>query len=1677
MKFNVRLLSICIIACSMFLGINQAFASHAAGADLTYTCLGNNQYQISLSFYRDCDGISAPTSASVSITSSCGSVSSVNLTRQSSTGVEVSQLCPSQIGSSTCNGGNLPGIEQYTYVGNVTLNTPCNDWTVSYSLCCRNSAVTNLNDADSYDLYVESVINNTNGLCNNSPIFTSLPVPYLCNNSQFFYNHGAVDVDGDSLFYTMVQPRDAGSVNVPYNAGFSVANPMNTSSGFGFDPLTGQMDAVPTGGLQNAVIAVRVDEYRGNQLIGSVIRDMQFITINCNTNTPPTVIGPNGGTGASSFTVEFCAGVPNCFDINATDPDNAQTLTMTWNSGIPGASFTTSGGSRPTGTFCWTPSVNDLGSNTFTVTVRDGACPTEGVQVVNVTVLVGGLNVNLGPDTTLCAASYELTPSISNGSGVLNYNWSTGDQTPNITVTQSGQYSITVTDSVGCEGIDTVNVTISQTGGLDLIAATDTTVCPGEAVTFDAGAGFASYLWSNGATTQDITVTDAGVYTVTVADADGCQNIDSIELINANNLVVDLGPDDTICANETLILDAGAGNAFYFWSTGDTTQTIEVGLAGSYDVTIVDALGCTASDTFNLFTLPVPTVNLGPDRITCQPPFRLAYRSSGAQTLLWSTGETTATIFVQTTGTYALSVTDANGCVGVDSISIAFTNEVDLITWEDTTLCAGETLTIDAFSGFSAYLWSTGETTEDIDVTTAGTYTLRVEDQFGCVQTDTVVVNFNAAPQIGLGSNVAVCDSLNVSELLDAGAGFASYLWSTGDTTQTITATAIGNYSVTVTDAIGCAGSDAVDVFVAPTPVANLGGDDTICVGATAVLSPGNFASYDWSDGSTGATLAVNGAGVYSVTVTDANGCTATDEVEIATELCCFPASFGNQFTLIDATNNTITADAVWEGKYYVTTNVIVSGSATLDLTNVDLVFLEDAGIRFTDFSRVRANNSVFRACDEGQSWLGFDFLDNSSGNIDESTFLGATVGVDVTSAGSVNVTSSEFRNSRIGIRLNGAGDGDYKGAITNNVFVTNDAMPDYRTNTGAAVTSFFGVQATNTLSSGLISQNEFINSIQDNTDDEFHGVYVNNSRVSISANTFTNLFRAVDVTGQEFVTIENNDIEYTFRSYEELYAVRTSFASTVLIQGNEFDYSVLGSTPTGAGWLQTAVFVANSDNIIIDNNEFYGFTRTIRVNQNSSFVSVTSNLVDGAKEIGILMRNGNNYECTGNTVTNSSVTGIYVFNIDNNLIVNDNDIDGAEVGIRFTADANTNLNSSSIEIFDNCVANTETAILLSTVNTTDVPAVNNNYLYNYTAHGIWSSNFTGTIGDCANYPADAGRNSFVSNYLAPFGTAMDVRSDNQVLLVQGNSANLVTNFPNVLVNTACNTTSNAGCGNQIGNNEGGGRMASPLVMMSRNLEAAYPLSLNADNFVVGAVTELGNVAAAKRLDYAVNVMYILAANADATELTKFFNNLNGVLNANEMNWAAYVYNSLKGDYTAAKGFLNSYTATTADAQDMKVIEGIRVQLNMDGRNITELTANEVNVLKTIDDERRTNAAIARDMLQAGMGEHDYIFETEDIEDLPNNGAATSISLEEDFLNIYPNPAIDKLTIQYNTSSDLENTSLIITDVLGRQVFSTGLEFENGEVDVDVTAMPSGAYIVSLINGKEVVTHAKLIKK
>lgn len=962
MKPLYYILSILLITIGLSLG-NEAKASHAVGADLSYECLGNNQYRITLTFYRDCAGISYPSSASVSIRSnSCNRSFSQTLSRQGSPTI-LQTVCGSQ--STTCNGGSFPGIQQVTYSAVVTMPAQCNDWIISYSLCCRNSAIDNLSSPGSQNLYVEALLNNANGLCNNSPVFSTLPVPFVCRNQLTFYNHGGIDFDGDDLTFELINPLTGSNNNIPYRAGYNINNPIRNSGGFGFDQVTGQMTFTPTQ-LENAVITVKVTERRNGQVIGYTMRDIQVIVVNCGNNTAPNISGVNG-TGfngqPAQYQVNVCTGNSICFDMEFADPNSTDILTITPSNLPTGATFTLNG--QTDATFCWTPTAADVGNNTFLVTVRDDACPIPGqsVQAFNINVAPAAFTVNSNSTPATCPGGSDGSASvIVSGAAVppITYNWSTGATTSSINNVQAGNYTVTISDANSCPQVETV--TVFEPPAFVINFSTTPAQCNGTgdgtatalATGGTSAGGVYDYMWNVSAPDQDSTTISnlsSGSYVVTITDDVGCDFTDSVFVFQPGPLVINLTAVSTISYNGADISCAGASDGQvaaiatggtlpynYVWSPnsgGQSTDTIYNLGPGTYSVTLTDANGCNTGTTVSI-TEPdslgasgFVTSNYNGSDISCfganDGEARVnATGGTGAYSYDWgalSGNQTTRDATNLPGGQYVVTVTDVNGCIDTAVVDVVEPDELIVNAFPVATV-NGFNLSCNGTTDGAAQAFATGGTTPQVyrwndplqqpfavaSDLAAGTYQVTVTDINGCFDIDTVTLL--EPPPLVL--NIAVTSNYNGSEVSCFGAsdgeatvtpvgGVAPYDYQWNDPAQQTTAVAGGlsantQYVVVVTDSNECVDSIPItltepdSISGVTSVVSNYNGQDVSCFsftdGSADVTPSGGTPGYSYQWDASAANQATQvagnlGAGTYTVTVTDLNGCNNSFDVTL----------------------------------------------------------------------------------------------------------------------------------------------------------------------------------------------------------------------------------------------------------------------------------------------------------------------------------------------------------------------------------------------------------------------------------------------------------------------------------------------------------------------------------------------------------------------------------------------------------------------------------------------------------------------------------------------------------------------------------------------------------------------------------------------------------------------------
>ena len=564
-------------------------------------------------------------------------------------------------------------------------------------------------------------------------------------------------------------------------------------------------------------------------------------------------------------------------------------------------------------TYSWSPSAElshpdsswttaDPASNTryyFTVTDALSNSYTDSIDIEVIPLPVKPAITALG-DLAFCTGdSLRLRADSATA-----YLWLTGETTREIIVKTAGDYTVEVFDQFGCAGplSDPVTVTVYSLPSTPVISAGGPAVfCEGGSVELTSTAA-SSYLWNTGAISQSIIVDTTGNYTVRVTDANSCQSPESDPLfIQVNPLpakpVIDITGDTEFCEGGSVILGTASMDG-YLWSTGETTQSVNVNTSGKYAVVVTDANTCTSppSDSVEIIVnvLPAkPAVTINGDPEFCEG--GSVELSTGAASLYsWSTGEITQSIIVSTSGKYAVSVTDANGCDSPVSDSVTITvNPLPVkpvVTANGPAeFCEGGSVELTT-AAMDSYQWSTMETTQSITVDASGDYTVTVTDSNSCQSEEsdpfTVTVNpLPAKPAITVTGDTRFCEGGSVDLTTDIMDG---YLWNTGETTQSISVSSVGKYTVVVTDVNSCESpaSDSVEIIVDPLPgkpVITANGATEFCDGGSVELVSENADSYAWSTGETTQNIIVSTSGKYVVTVTDANNCVSpvSDTLEV----------------------------------------------------------------------------------------------------------------------------------------------------------------------------------------------------------------------------------------------------------------------------------------------------------------------------------------------------------------------------------------------------------------------------------------------------------------------------------------------------------------------------------------------------------------------------------------------------------------------------------------------------------------------------------------------------------------------------------------------------------------------------------------------------------------------------
>ncbi|MEM8906294.1 MAG: SprB repeat-containing protein, partial [Bacteroidota bacterium] len=523
-----------------------------------------------------------------------------------------------------------------------------------------------------------------------------------------------------------------------------------------------------------------------------------------------------------------------------------------------------------------------LSEGLYSIAVTDADNCSDTITVVVTS--PADLNINLSGEFTICTNGLAcLDATVIGGTPGYLYQWSNGQTSTTFCTQVAGTYSVTVVDANGCA----FTLTFEITESLDVVIDGDLEICPGSSTTLDAGTGFISYEWSTGAMTQSINANTPGNYSVTVTDAQGCLGIESVT-VTEKELFPEINGDEIFCTGNSTVLDAG-NYAAYLWSTGATTPTIEVSEEGMYTVTVTDGDGCTGTASKTVFELDQLQPVISGFLSVCEGGSTNLSVTTNFASYVWSTGAQTQTIEVTEPGGYSVTVSDASGCTGVTEVAVLTAPSLPPIIEGNLVLCSGNStiLTVLAPANFVDFQWSNGQIGPSITISAPGNYSVTTTDLNGCVGTDEAIVIQLADPVVSITGGGPFCEGATF--VLDAGSGFINYFWSTGATTPTTTINQPGLYSVTVTDQNGCTATDEIEIQENTLSV-------TLSFDTSAgCLTPGSASasasgiqtpfSYAWSNGSTGVTATNLSPGTtYSLTVTDGIGCSLIESFTFPAE-------------------------------------------------------------------------------------------------------------------------------------------------------------------------------------------------------------------------------------------------------------------------------------------------------------------------------------------------------------------------------------------------------------------------------------------------------------------------------------------------------------------------------------------------------------------------------------------------------------------------------------------------------------------------------------------------------------------------------------------------------------------------------------------------------------------------
>ncbi len=494
--------------------------------------------------------------------------------------------------------------------------------------------------------------------------------------------------------------------------------------------------------------------------------------------------------------------------------------------------------------------------------------------------------VDLGPDSLLCDGNTIILDAYVDGA---TYTWQNGSTNSNYLVSLEGTYSVTV-DLNGCISTDTVEISYSPIPIIDL--GPNLNICEGDTAILNASFPNAIYTWQDGSTDSIFLASATGTYLVDLY-LNGCTFSDSITITVDEYPSFTLGNDTSICEEDFLTLDISSINGTYLWQDSTTSSIYIVNQTGTYSVEINNN-GCISYDTIEVLILPLPIVELGEDISLCDGDSIVLDATYPGADYLWNTGSTDATITVDSSGVYSVTL-NLNGCVYTNDIQITVHPIPEIYLIENHIICEGENYSIDAsYPDTNAnYLWMDGSTNSYLDPALEGLNSVTIELN-GCYFTDSLFLEIAPIPEVNI-EDTTICEG--ETYLFDATtAGGTAYQWQDGSQSPTFSANEEGWYIVEVENE-NCYTIDSAYLTLNTTPQNFLPKDTLMCEGDELVFNFENTKhTYLWQDSISSSSFIIDKEGYYSLSIT--NECGTSDFImHVISEDCSCVMYIPNAFS------------------------------------------------------------------------------------------------------------------------------------------------------------------------------------------------------------------------------------------------------------------------------------------------------------------------------------------------------------------------------------------------------------------------------------------------------------------------------------------------------------------------------------------------------------------------------------------------------------------------------------------------------------------------------------------------------------------------------------------------------------------------------------------------------------